>query len=428
MDLTASAKPAWLNLDLLRSLDDRQALEALVLGTLSPPADFPRLYGRLRQEEIGKPTGNDFTDELASKGLTGTAEERLARDTAQEYLTWTGTGLRQCFLAKAAIMLDWTARLHLKEASSAWSPSAWVETAQALEAAAELLCLIIEKAPTSSWPAWRSAFGLGPYWSKAFETWETCFFRSPVLAMRWLDELMEARPFDEHDLGAFERLRARLLVAMETDPNHPGLFGELEQRLAAEDALAHLEAVDWSCFLFDGQKPKTPSAVRDAFLAFLRKNEEATRRWLDLPASKTVPLAGVLNPQSALRHVKVALAVMAHHGQATVPQLRALLGLAAQSAQTPVAKDWLKAVDQVLVQEFGAKLGTQPAPATQPKEPTKKSAPAKPAEAKPAKQTLVLASGAVPVPKAPDAASAAPSSPAPSAAPTSIEIPRFAPR
>ena len=392
-----------LHLERLCSLEDRQALEALVVGVLSPPADFPRLYSRLRQEEIGKPSGDELTDALSSRGLTGRADERLARDTAQAYLAWTGGGLRQYFLAQSQAMLDWAARLHLKEGSPIWSPRAWVETAEALEAAPDLLCLVIEKAPTAAWPTWRSAFGLERYWLQAWSTWEACFFRSPALALRWLDELLAARPQDPGGNHALENLRARLAVALEVGSEHAGLLTQLDQRLAAEGALVHLEAVDWSFVLFDGQKPKTPAAVREAFLAFLRKNEQATRRWLELPASSVTPVSNTLNPRSTLRHAKVALAVMAHHGQATVQQFRSVLTLVANSEKSPLVREWLAAVDAVLVKEWGQKLAEEKP---------------KPKKKKAVQRAKVIAAAPVPDVK-----------PAPSRAPASSEeIPRFAPR
>lgn len=391
-----------LHLDRLCSLEDRQALEALVMGVLSPPADFPRLYSRLRQEEVGKPSGDGFTDALSSHGLTGRADERLARDTAQAYLAWTGGGLRQCFLAQSQSMLEWAARLHLKDGSPVWSPRAWVETAEALEAAPDLLCLVIEKAPTAAWPTWRSAFGLERYWLQAWSTWEGCFFRSPALALRWLDELLAARPKDASDGHALENLRARLSVALEVGSDHAGLLAQLDQRLAAEGAMVHLEAVDWSFVLFDGQKPKTPAAVREAFLTFLRKNEQATRRWLELPGSSPNPVFNTLNPRSTLRHARVALAVMAHHGQATVQQFRGVLALVAQSEKSPLVREWLAAVDAVLIKEWGQKLADEKP---------------KPKKKKAASRAKVVALASVPDVK-----------PAPAKTPVTEEIPRFAPR
>jgi hypothetical protein len=391
-----------LHLDRLCSLEDRQALEALVVGVLSPPADFPRLYSRLRQEEVGKPSGDGFTDALSSHGLTGRADERLARDTAQAYLAWTGGGLRQYFLAQSQSMLEWAARLHLKDGSPVWSPRAWVETAEALEAAPDLLCLVIEKAPTAAWPTWRSAFGLERYWSQAWSTWEGCFFRSPALALRWLDELLAARPKDASDGHALENLRARLSVALEVGSDHAGLLAQLDQRLAAEGAMVHLEAVDWSFVLFDGQKPKTPAAVREAFLAFLRKNEQATRRWLELSVSSPNSVSNTLNPRSTLRHARVALAVMAHHGQATVQQFRGVLALVARSEKSPLVREWLAAVDSVLVKEWGQKLADE-----KPKPKKKKSA----------NRAKLVAPAPVSDVK-----------PSPAKTPVTEEIPRFAPR
>lgn len=391
-----------LHLDRLCSLEDRQALEALVVGVLSPPADFPRLYSRLRQEEVGKPSGDGFTDALSSHGLTGRADERLARDTAQAYLAWTGGGLRQYFLAQSQSMLEWAARLHLKDGSPVWSPRAWVETAEALEAAPDLLCLVIEKAPTAAWPTWRSAFGLERYWSQAWSTWEGCFFRSPALALRWLDELLAARPKDANDGHALENLRARLSVALEVGSDHAGLLAQLDQRLAAEGAMVHLEAVDWSFVLFDGQKPKTPAAVREAFLAFLRKNEQATRRWLELSVSSPNSVSNTLNPRSTLRHARVALAVMAHHGQATVQQFRGVLALVARSEKSPLVREWLAAVDSVLVKEWGQKLADEKP---------------KPKKKKAANRAKLVAPAPVSDVK-----------PSPAKTPVTEEIPRFAPR
>lgn len=391
-----------LHLDRLCSLEDRQALEALVVGVLSPPADFPRLYSRLRQEEVGKPSGDGFTDALSSHGLTGRADERLARDTAQAYLAWTGGGLRQYFLAQSQSMLEWAARLHLKDGSPVWSPRAWVETAEALEAAPDLLCLVIEKAPTAAWPTWRSAFGLERYWSQAWSTWEGCFFRSPALALRWLDELLAARPKDASDGHALENLRARLSVALEVGSDHAGLLAQLDQRLAAEGAMVHLEAVDWSFVLFDGQKPKTPAAVREAFLAFLRKNEQATRRWLELSVSSPNSVSNTLNPRSTLRHARVALAVMAHHGQATVQQFRGVLALVARSEKSPLVREWLAAVDSVLVKEWGQKLADEKP---------------KPKKKKAANRAKLVAPAPVSDVK-----------PSPAKTPVTEEIPRFAPR
>ena len=391
-----------LHLDRLCSLEDRQALEALVVGVLSPPADFPRLYSRLRQEEVGKPSGDGFTDALSSHGLTGRADERLARDTAQAYLAWTGGGLRQYFLAQSQSMLEWAARLHLKDGSPVWSPRAWVETAEALEAAPDLLCLVIEKAPTAAWPTWRSAFGLERYWSQAWSTWEGCFFRSPALALRWLDELLAARPKDASDGHALENLRARLSVALEVGSDHAGLLAQLDQRLAAEGAMVHLEAVDWSFVLFDGQKPKTPAAVREAFLAFLRKNEQATRRWLELSVSSPNSVSNTLNPRSTLRHARVALAVMAHHGQATVQQFRGVLALVARSEKSPLVREWLAAVDSVLVKEWGQKLADEKP---------------KPKKKKAASRAKLVAPAPVSDVK-----------PSPAKTPVTEEIPRFAPR
>lgn len=403
------SKPTSVDLDRLCSLDDRQALAQLVVQALNPPLDFPRLYDRLRQEEMGKPSGDHFVDALASKGLTGRADERLARDVGQDYLAWTGAGLRHYFLSKAEAMLDWASRLHLKEPSATWSPRQWVETAEALEASPDLLCLVIEKSPTWSWPAWRTAFGLERHWEQTWNTWEACFFRSPALALRWLDDLLAARPSEPVVSQALDGLRARLLVALETGADHPGLLQQLDQRLAVEGALVRLEAVDWSFVLFDGQKPKTPAGVRDAFLAFLRKNEAATRRWLELPVAGATPMGVALNPRSGLRHARVALSVMAHHGQATVEQLRGVLLLVAKSEKSALVKGWVDSVDQVVTGEWGKPL---PQAVIKQKPALKK----KKAVVKP---TPVAAPSPVEVPTV---------AAKPVTAPASEEIPRFAPR
>lgn len=356
-------EPLSVALQNLHAFEDRAALERLVLQALSPPEGLARLHGRACQEEVGKPSGLDVVDELFAKGVLCKGDERVAHEVAQQHLRWTGRGLREFFLSQAHQMLEWSGRLHLKSEIMGWSPAAWVEASHQLEATPELLGLVIEHAPTPSWSVWRSAFGFQSCWPEAWKAWEVCFFRSPSLALRWLDDLLAERPaapapgYEECHalLGA---LRARLAVCLLEETLQEKAYRQLDQRLANEGATLQLQAVDWSFVVLERGKARTPAEARELLLKFLRAQGEATRRWLEQTPSSLAALKKGLPNKIQLRQVRVACGVLGYHHQASASALQAVLQAFSTTCPGAEAPGWKGLIDGRIFKEWNVEKPT----------------------------------------------------------------------
>ena len=237
------------------------------------------------------------------------------------HMEWTGTGLRQHFLKQARVMLDWVTRLSLHE-GEAFQPRAWVAAARELEAEHFLLATVIEYAPTSTWPAWRQAFGVESCWKEAWETWRGCFDHTPALASRWLDTLLSARPDTPETLEALGGFRVSLTIKG-LDRPLTSLEASADTRLAQEGARCDFHSADWSFVVAKGRAWRTPAEMRDTLLGFLRKHPEAAEAWLTSPAVPVVfpPVEVQKTPAKA----QLLLKVLGRHGKASVGALRHLV-------------------------------------------------------------------------------------------------------
>lgn len=322
--------PTRVDLEGLHSLDDRLALAELVASVLQPPENLARLHGQLRE-----------------RWDAATPGERAALDAQAD---WAGTGLREAFVASAKTMLEWAARLHLHGDVHLWSPKAWVQAAAAHGATPLLLALVIEQAPTVSWPGWRQAFGVHDDWVGAWHTWEGCFERSPSLALRWLDDLLQGRPRTDGAGSspsdrALGQLRGRVAAGQFAPSAPPALTQQVSDRLRREGIPLLLDGVDWSFALLDGEAVRTPVAAAEAVAAFLRQHAGPARDWLAEGArtrQRVLPL-DALHARAQARHAAVVLKMLAQHGQASASALREVGMLLTRNAPPAVGQAWVKA-------------------------------------------------------------------------------------
>lgn len=383
-------------LDNLRSQDDRAALASAVGRELCAPMDLARVYGRLVSESIHAQTRQ------TGPGLD--LEKAIARANADQ-VHWLGGVFRQEFLSRAIRMLDWAHRLKLSQSSQEWSPHDWVAAAGEIEAESELLCLVIEKADTLTWPVWNQAFANRGAWPAQWMGWEQAFARSPGLASRWLESLLlsdssEDPTQNENRADHLSFSRGRLwqkIHASQAAGRPTELLNKLDARLACVGARRRLECVDYTAFLRKEGKLVSPAQAKASLHDFFSSSPDSARDWLSgLCKANEQPM--VLGVDKADLRGLAALSWLASQGACTSGRVQAVFNHWATLLDDA---DWEHVFDAKFLASFGVTIPDRKnATPAQVNEDSRKSAARKGPKAK-AKKPSSVAAPAPPVSASP---------------------------
>lgn len=400
----------------LRSYESRLALDALVLAQLLPPPELPRLYGR-QKEEAQEALRKCVAAIQGKRSPEFRQMEAATWEATQAHLEWTGKGLSSFFLARAQVMIEWVKRLNLTGSTEEWSPDKWVRSARELEAEPSLFSLVMEKAPATTWAAWREAMDFESDWDLKWIAWTQSFERTPTLALRWIDDLLSSKTKKPSVLAALEPkgssridLGTRLLSAYRIrlwqhllrcqEEGRPSLLlQEVDAKLERLGIPRNLSAANWVTVFYDtkGKLLTTRKATRN-LQSLLVSIPSESRKWLE----QTTPLyLGVLGWGEKQRdaHARTALDLMGHHGACGSSDLRAWLTQLDITRPGVREKTWEDLLGAPLYRVLGTDFPSQKKePTATTLSPKKKKTKSKPAPKK-KKEKLLLEINDVEIPR-----------------------------